>query len=60
MLKAVAAGNPDDAIPDFVAFERLKSFGYIIIKNEQPKITPEGKQALWEKPPGDGPEGVRN
>ena len=47
MLSAIAAGNPDDAPPDFVAFERLKAFGFITVTPEgRSNITDAGKQAL--------------
>lgn len=47
MLTAIAAGNQDEATSDFVAFQRLKAFGFITMTPEgRPTITDEGKQAL--------------
>ncbi len=47
MLRAIAAGNLEEATPDFVAFQRLKAFGFISVAPEgRPTITDEGKQAF--------------
>ena len=45
MLRAIAAGNPDEVTPDFVAFQRLKSFGCITVDHRgRPTITDQGKE----------------
>jgi hypothetical protein len=31
LLQAIGAGNPNEATPDFVAFQRLKAFGLISV-----------------------------
>ena len=42
-----ASGHLDEAAPDFVAFHRLKAFGFITVTAEdRATITEEGKQAL--------------
>jgi hypothetical protein len=47
MLSAIALGNLDEVAPDFVAFHRLKAFGFITVTAEdRATITEEGKQAL--------------
>ena len=47
MLRAIAAGNQDEVTFDFVAFQRLKAFGFITVNQVgRPTITDEGKQAL--------------
>jgi hypothetical protein len=47
MLSAIASGNLDVVPPDFVAFHRLKAFGFITVTSEdRATITDEGKQAL--------------
>ena len=47
MLNAIATGNEGYTPPDFVAFHRLKAFGFITVTPEgRATITKEGKQAL--------------
>jgi hypothetical protein len=47
MLSAIASGNLDVVAPDFVAFHRLKVFGFITVTSEdRATITEQGKQAL--------------
>ena len=47
MLNAIATGNEGYVTPDFVAFHRLKAFGFIPVSLEgRATITKEGKQAL--------------
>jgi hypothetical protein len=47
MLSAIASGNLDEAAPDFVAFHRLKAFGFITVTPDgRATITDDGKQAL--------------
>ena len=47
MLSALAAGNRDEATPDFVAFQRLKAFGFInVTPDGRLTVTDAGKDAL--------------
>ena len=47
MLSAIATGNEGYTALDFVAFHRLKAFGFITITPVgRATITKEGKQAL--------------
>jgi hypothetical protein len=47
MLSAIATGNEAITTPDFVAFHRLKAFGFITVSPEGwATITKEGKRAL--------------
>jgi hypothetical protein len=53
MLSATTTGNEGYAPPDFVAFHRLKAFGFITVTPEgRSIITKEGKQALQPEPDG--------
>jgi len=47
MLNAIAFGNLDETAPDFVAFQRLISFGFIVASSDgNATITKEGREAL--------------
>ena len=47
LLRAIASGNQDEVTLDFLAFQRLKAFGFITVNQMgRPTITDQGKQAL--------------
>jgi hypothetical protein len=49
MLNAIASGEGEFTAPDFLAFHRLKIFGFITVSpSGRPTISDEGKQALLQ------------